>query len=41
LVNALQLKNRLQEDPPRAPQELVEAYPDLSADVDVQRTRLF
>ena len=41
LVNALQLKNLLQEDLPRAPQELVEAYPDLSVDVDVQRTRLF
>ena len=41
LVNALQLKHLVQEILPRAPQELVEAYPELSSAVVVARDRLF
>jgi len=41
VANALQLKSRLQEVRPAAPEELVATYPDLAPEVDVERTRLF
>ena len=41
LVNALQMRARLEERKPRAPEELVRAYADLEPDVEVRRSRLF
>jgi uncharacterized protein YecE (DUF72 family) len=41
LVNALQMKRLLQGGAPRAPEELVRAYPELRAEVSVERSRLF
>jgi uncharacterized protein YecE (DUF72 family) len=41
LVNALQLKHLVQEVRPRAPQELVEVFPELLTMVAVERSRLF
>jgi len=41
LVNALQLKRLLQKRVPRAPEELVLAYPQLEGEVTVKRSRLF
>jgi uncharacterized protein YecE (DUF72 family) len=41
VANALQLKSLLQSVRPSAPEELVATYPDLAADVRVERTRLF
>jgi uncharacterized protein YecE (DUF72 family) len=41
LVNALQLKRLLQKKRPRAPEELVLAYPQLEGEVTVKRSRLF
>jgi uncharacterized protein YecE (DUF72 family) len=41
IVNALQMKARLQGSRPLAPDGLVAAYPDLERDVRVERTRLF
>jgi len=41
LVNTLQLKRMLQGERPPAPEELVEAYPELAPEVEVKRRRLF
>lgn len=41
LVNTLQLKRMLQGQRPPAPEELVEAYPELAPEVEVRRRRLF
>jgi uncharacterized protein YecE (DUF72 family) len=41
LVNALQMKRLLRGNRPRAPEELVAAYPALEPDVTVERHRLF
>lgn len=41
LANALQMKSLLQDGRPAAPEGLVAVYPDLEADVRVERTRLF
>lgn len=41
LVNALQWKARLESRAPRAPEELVLAYPALAGEVDAPRSRLF
>ena len=41
LVNALQMKRLLQGGAPRAPEELVLAYPELESEVTVERSRLF
>ena len=41
LVNALQMKSLLQGGKPRAPEELVAAYPELEPEVSVERHRLF
>jgi uncharacterized protein YecE (DUF72 family) len=41
LANALQMKSLLQGGRPAAPEGLVAVYPDLEADVRVERTRLF
>jgi len=41
LVNALQMKARLQGGRPLAPEGLVDAYPDLEDELEAERTRLF
>lgn len=41
LANTLQLRHLIEGQRPEAPQELVEAFPDLASDVRVRRTRLF
>ncbi len=41
LVNALQMKHRVEGTRPAAPDELVAAYPELIDQVTVERTRLF